>query len=824
MIGRLLFYAGRFTAAAIFVITWGYGVTTYSPFAFDMFVRPGMLAELVTFVTWHHIFYWIAFSASALTLIPDLRSPRRGAAWWAAVGYIIVFAGVGVHVLGATYLATLTSQSRSLWVVPGALLPLVWLAVIDHLAGGVPSPGDRPDRTTGQRPLLAACLASAVFLWAAHLVAAGVGGRIIGSGLAQVSTAVWALVIDISTFLVAYAVLSLVAAVAATRKRAFACEFYLTVAIAALGITELWRRIVLPSFAFAATDATDISVVFGTTIALMWSGLAARRPVRENATAIGHLTSASGANPIAAAVVLVITTLIAATLIARVEHLDWAYILHSFVAIAEATIVFGVFMALWSRASTGAWSAALAVAPPLAAVAVLYALPYAATAWASKSGNAQLEPRVAIDRLAPADPLASLAADRLLEQPSFDIGYYREALASESRQSTLDPAVPADTLVSVVPPPDVPAPHVFMFVIDGLRRDYLSPYNPKVTFTPAIDALAGDSFVFRNAFTAYAGTWLSMPAIWTGSAVTRGWGRIFPRLNALEGLIDSGGFDFVINEFTVTTQLRPTLSRTFLDPDIPSAQTDLCRNLQSLKDRLASRSAAAPPMFAFLAPMNVHILNSGVGSTEKAGQYPGFYAPYASRLERIDACLGTFVEYLKARNLYDNSIIILASDHGEVLGEEGRWGHQFFLFPEVMRIPLIMHLPSSLRSAVTTDLERVAFLSDLQPTLAALMGGPTKDLGPLFGSPLFVPPTSEPQSRRRADFLLMSSYGPTYGVLRRNARFLYISDLRNFREYAYTLFEEPNGRSVAPHASIRAVHQRIIRRQLDLVDGLYRRP
>ena len=70
-----------------------------------------------------------------------------------------------------------------------------------------------------------------------------------------------------------------------------------------------------------------------------------------------------------------------------------------------------------------------------------------------------------------------------------------------------------------------------MFVIDGLRRDYLSPYNRKVTFTPGIEALARDSFVFRNAFTAYAGTWLSMPAIWTGSALTRGWGRIFPRMN-----------------------------------------------------------------------------------------------------------------------------------------------------------------------------------------------------------------------------------------------------------------------------------------------------
>ena len=788
-----------------------------------MFVRPRLLPELVTFVNWHHVFYWIAFTASALTLIPDLRSPRRGAAWWAAAGYVVVFAAVGVHLLGATYLAMLTGQSRSLAVVPGALLPLVWLAVIDHLAGGLPSPANRVDRTTGQRPLLAACLTSAVFLWAAHLVAASAAGRTIGSGLARVSTAVWALAIDISAFLVVYAVLSLVAAVAATRRRAFAWEFGLTVALIAVAITELWRRIVLPAFALTAADAAVISIAFGATVALMWSGLAARRPVHDHATGIGHLTSVSGAHPIAAAVVLVITTLTAAMVIARIEQLDWAYILHSFVAIAEATIVFGVFMTLWSRADTGRWSPALAVGPPLAAVTLLYALPYASAALANAVGDAQLEPRVALDRLAPADPLANLAADRLIEQPSFDFGYYREVLASETRQSTMDPAVPAETRVSAMSVPGKPPPHVFMFVIDGLRRDYLSPYNPKVTFTPSIAALARDSFAFRNAFTAYAGTWLSMPAIWTGSFITRGWGRIFPRVNALEALIDSGGFDFVINEFTVATLLRPTLNRTFLDPDIPSVQTDLCRNLQSLQDRLANRSTAAPPMFAYLAPMNVHILNAGIASSEKAGQFPGFYAPYASRLERIDGCLGGFVQFLKARNLYDNSIIILASDHGEILGEEGRWGHQFYLFPEVLRIPLIMHVPASMRSAVTTDLARVTFLSDLQPTLAALMGQPTKDLGPLFGSPLFVAATGEPQSRRRADFLVRSSYGATFGVLRRNARFLYISDLLNFREYAVTLFEEPNGRSVPPYGTIRTVHQRLIRRHLDDLDALYRR-
>src|SRR5687768_18074237 len=51
-----------------------------------------------------------------------------------------------------------------------------------------------------------------------------------------------------------------------------------------------------------------------------------------------------------------------------------------------------------------------------------------------------------------------------------------------------------------------------------------------------------------------------------------------------------------------------------------------------------------------------------------------------------------------------------------------------------------------------------------------------------------VPPDREPRPRRRESFLIRSSYGSTFALLRRNGKFLYISDLVNWREYAYTVF------------------------------------
>src|SRR5581483_6266096 len=79
------------------------------------------------------------------------------------------------------------------------------------------------------------------------------------------------------------------------------------------------------------------------------------------------------------------------------------------------------------------------------------------------------------------------------------------------------PAAPADTsLVADLKPSPGPKPNIFLFVIDSLRQDYLSPYEPSATFTPEIGNFARDSVVMRNAFTRYAGTALSEPAIWVG--------------------------------------------------------------------------------------------------------------------------------------------------------------------------------------------------------------------------------------------------------------------------------------------------------------------
>ena len=128
-------------------------------------------------------------------------------------------------------------------------------------------------------------------------------------------------------------------------------------------------------------------------------------------------------------------------------------------------------------------------------------------------------------------------------------------------------ANPVDVkLVDAFQPKTTP-PHVFLFIIDSLRRDYLSPYNPAVTFTPAIEAFADESTVFERAFTRYGATGLSVPAISTGGMLLhKQYVQPFAPMNSLEKLLDASGYRRLLSDDHLVKGLfRRSPSTTLLD-------------------------------------------------------------------------------------------------------------------------------------------------------------------------------------------------------------------------------------------------------------------
>ena len=75
-----------------------------------------------------------------------------------------------------------------------------------------------------------------------------------------------------------------------------------------------------------------------------------------------------------------------------------------------------------------------------------------------------------------------------------------------------------------------------------------------------------------------------------------------------------------------------------------------------------------------------------VDGFEQPHNYPGPIPPeqhvrirqnYAAMIENIDRWLGVFVDTLKQRGDYENTLIVYSSDHGEMLGDHGLWGKGF---------------------------------------------------------------------------------------------------------------------------------------------------
>jgi arylsulfatase A-like enzyme len=84
--------------------------------------------------------------------------------------------------------------------------------------------------------------------------------------------------------------------------------------------------------------------------------------------------------------------------------------------------------------------------------------------------------------------------------------------------------------------------------------------------------------------------------------------------------------------------------------------------------------------------------------------------------------MGSVIEALKSRGLWDDTVFVLVSDHGEEFGEHGGWQHDQSLYNELLRVPLLIHLPRGEHGG--RRLEGAVSLLDVLPTLADILDRP----------------------------------------------------------------------------------------------------
>ena len=67
---------------------------------------------------------------------------------------------------------------------------------------------------------------------------------------------------------------------------------------------------------------------------------------------------------------------------------------------------------------------------------------------------------------------------------------------------------------------------------------------------------------------------------------------------------------------------------------------------------------------------------------------------YRQEVKRADEAVGELIATLKDRGLWDQSLVVFTSDHGEALGENGRFGHVQTLFDDQIHVPLMIKPPA----------------------------------------------------------------------------------------------------------------------------------
>ena len=317
-----------------------------------------------------------------------------------------------------------------------------------------------------------------------------------------------------------------------------------------------------------------------------------------------------------------------------------------------------------------------------------------------------------------------------------------------------------------IPCTQAKAPHgIILISLDTLRADHLGCYGYYPNTSPSIDTFAAENILFENAVVQAPNTLPSHMSIMTSlypsfHKVTNSSFPLDEDLLTLAELLKAGGYQTVA--FTdggyVSGSFGFNQGFDIYDDHGGGIENILPKAIQWLDTNRSEpfflflhcydiHSPYNPPppynsMFhdfsypSGLVPSNRNLSSAYMRKlwlTDEDVQH--FIAFYDGGIRYTDENIGRFLSYLKNSGLYDDSLIIITSDHGEEFNEHGSFLHWQIYFRPNLHVPLIIHIPSFKKTPVKiTNLVRSI---DLLPTildsaeLPAHQGAQGKSLLPL---------------------------------------------------------------------------------------------
>jgi tetratricopeptide (TPR) repeat protein len=268
-------------------------------------------------------------------------------------------------------------------------------------------------------------------------------------------------------------------------------------------------------------------------------------------------------------------------------------------------------------------------------------------------------------------------------------------------------------------------PNILLITLDTTRADHLGAYGDRRARTPHLDRLAAGGVLFERAISAAPLTLPAHVSLFTG---------LYPFAH---GVRNNGNFTLSDRVPTLTTALRAAGYRTaaFVSAFVLDHRYGLGIGFDRYDDRLelerrGSQTAAAA--FAWLAetaqdarPFFVWVhLYDPHDPYEPPPPFREAFAdrPYDGEIAYDDQVIGTLLERLRELGVDRSTLVAVAGDHGESLGEHGEATHGLFVYDSSVRIPMIVS--GAGRSRAGRRVPALVRSIDLAPTLLEAAGVP----------------------------------------------------------------------------------------------------
>ncbi|MCI0607227.1 sulfatase-like hydrolase/transferase [bacterium] len=305
---------------------------------------------------------------------------------------------------------------------------------------------------------------------------------------------------------------------------------------------------------------------------------------------------------------------------------------------------------------------------------------------------------------------------------------------------------------------------IVLITIDTLRADAVSAKN-----TPNIYRLAADGVLFENGFSESPWTLPAITSIMTGVSplvhrAVQVDSQVPPELPTLAEFMSRAGFytsaigrnlnlveklsrGFVTYDFFPRTRIEGLggfLLNTLLSQ---SGSTDASTSdLTRLAERWMNENSNKhfffwlhyfDPHMPYAPPARFQPPEAAPRRIGKKFQNSfiqnirlGFFVPdknerlwikelYLGEVRYVDEQIGQLMNTMKLKGVYDQSLIILTSDHGEEFWEHDSFAHAHTLYNELLRVPLVVKMPGSpFKGKITQSVATTALL----PTILELCG------------------------------------------------------------------------------------------------------